>query len=73
MPFTPPILSATVPLYEAVCEAMGRSPSADRPCIRNDKEQSLSDHMQRIATDITACGRILEAVEDLLTNALALR
>jgi phenylalanine ammonia-lyase len=61
---------ATLPLYEAVCEIAGRQPSADRPYIRNDNEQSLSDHIQRIATDIAACGRIPEAVDDVLTNSL---
>ena len=64
---------ATVPLYEAICEAVGRRPSADRPYIRNDTEQSLSDHIQRISADIALCGRIPETVEDLLTNALPLR
>ncbi len=59
---------ATVPLYEAVREIVGQPPSGDRPYIRNDHEQSLSDHLQRIATDIAACGRIPEAIEDALTG-----
>jgi phenylalanine ammonia-lyase len=61
---------ATLRLYKAVCEIVGRPPSADRPYIRNDNEQSLSDHIQRIAADIAACGRIPEAVDDVLTNSL---
>jgi phenylalanine ammonia-lyase len=62
----------TLRLYEAVREIVGCPPSADRPYIRNDNEQSLSDHIQRIAADIAACGRIPEAVDDVLTNSLFL-
>jgi phenylalanine ammonia-lyase len=64
---------ATLPLYEAVREIVGHSPSADRPYIRNDHEQSLSDHIQRIAADIAACGRIPAAIDDMLTNSRHLR
>ena len=56
---------ATLPLYEALREIVRRPPSADRPYIRNDNEQSLSDHIQRIAADIAACGRIPAAVPGL--------
>jgi phenylalanine ammonia-lyase len=53
---------ASLPLYEAVHEIIGRPPSADRPYIRNDNEQPLNEHIQRIATDIAADGRIPKAV-----------
>lgn len=64
--------SATLPLYEAVREIVGQPPSGDRPYIRNDNEQSLSDHIQRIADDIAACGRIPATFDDVLTNLSSL-
>ena len=64
---------ATVPLYEAVCETVGQAPAARRPYIRNDNEQSLSLHIQRIADDIAACGRIPAALDVMLTKGRALR
>ena len=63
---------ATVPLYEAVCETVGQAPAARRPYIRNDNEQSLSLHIQRIADDIAACGRIPAALDVMLTNSRAM-
>lgn len=60
---------ATIPLYEALREIVERPPLAQRPYIRNDHEQSLSDHIQRIAADIGACGRIPAAVDEMLTNS----
>ena len=64
---------ATVPLYEALRKTVGRPPAADRPYIRNDHEQSLSDHIQCIAADIAACGRIPAAIDEILTNSMSLR
>jgi phenylalanine ammonia-lyase len=58
-----PVLSpASSALYEAVREVAGRPPSSDRPYIRNDHEQSLEEHIQRIAADIGTGGRIPRAV-----------
>ncbi len=62
---------ATVPLYEALREIVDQAPDARRPYIRNDHEQSLSDHIQRIAADIGASGRIPKAVDEMLTNGRA--
>ncbi len=55
---------ATVPLYEAVREVVGRPPSANRPYIWNDDEQPLNAHIARIATDIAASGRIPQAMNN---------
>lgn len=55
---------ATSLLYEAVREVVGRPPSSDRPYIRNDYEQSLDEHIRRIAADIGTGGRISQAVAD---------
>jgi phenylalanine ammonia-lyase len=53
----------TVPLYEAVRKVVGRLPSADRPYIRNDNEQPLSEHIRLIAADISQGGQIPDAVK----------
>jgi phenylalanine ammonia-lyase len=53
---------ATLPLYEAVREVVGQPPSSDRPYIRNDNEQPLDVHIERIAADIAANGRIPQAI-----------
>jgi phenylalanine ammonia-lyase len=57
---------ATLPLYEAVREVVGRPPTARRPYIWNDNEQPLDAHIARIAADIMAGGRIPQAVNDVL-------
>jgi len=65
---------ATLPLYLAVREVVGRPPAADRPYIRNDNEQPLSAHIALIAADIVAGGVIPRAVGRLakdLFEALA--
>jgi phenylalanine ammonia-lyase len=55
---------ATVPLYEAVREVVGRPPSQSLPYIWNDNEQPLDAHIARLAADIAAGGRIPRAVSD---------
>ena len=52
----------SMPLYEAVCNVVGRAPSAERPFIRNDNEQLLSEYIRRIAADISSGGKIPDAV-----------
>jgi phenylalanine ammonia-lyase len=54
---------ATVPLYEAVREVVGRPPASDRPYIWDDRDQFLSEHIGLIAEDIGGGGRIAAAVE----------
>jgi phenylalanine ammonia-lyase len=56
---------ATRPLYEALRDIAGQPPSEEKPYIRNDNEQVLSDHIQRIAADIANDGRIPEAVRSI--------
>ena len=55
---------ATSQLYMAVREVIGRPPSADRPYIWNDREQSLDEHIALIAADIAVGNRIVQAVKD---------
>lgn len=50
-------------LYEAVYQVVGQKPSSIRPYIWNDNEQSLDEHIARIASDIAANGLIVEAVK----------
>jgi phenylalanine ammonia-lyase len=57
---------ATLPLYEAVREVVGRPPTAHRPYIWNDNEQPLDAHIARVAADIRAGGRIPQAVNEVL-------
>jgi phenylalanine ammonia-lyase len=59
---------ATLRLYKAVREVVGRPPSADRPYIWNDTEQPLDVHVARIAADIAAGGYIAQAVEDIVVS-----
>ena len=54
---------ATVPLYEAVRDAVGVPPDPQRPYIRNDDEQALDLHIQRIAESIRSEGAVAGAVE----------
>lgn len=56
---------ATLPLYEAIRYVIERPPSAERPYIWNDNEQSLEEQIARIAADIAADGTILQAVRNL--------
>ena len=55
-------------LYEAVRNLVGHSPSAKRPFIRNDNEQPLSEHIRRIAADISAGGQIPDAVSEVFKS-----
>jgi phenylalanine ammonia-lyase len=57
---------ASLTLYEAVRNVVGRPPSSDRPYIRNDHEQRLDEHIQMIADDIRNGTRIAEAAAGYL-------
>lgn len=48
----------TLPLYEAVRCIVDRPPRADRPFIRDDDEQPLSEYIGKIAADMAGGGRI---------------
>jgi len=57
---------ATCSLYEAIREVVGQAPSSKRPYIRDDHEQMLDLHIAAIAADISAEGKIPQAVEGIL-------
>lgn len=59
---------ATLPLYEAVRDVVGRPPSRSRPYIWNDNEQPLDEHIARIAADIARGGQVPQAVGKLLLS-----
>jgi phenylalanine ammonia-lyase len=59
---------ASLQLYTAVREVVGRMPTSDRPYIWNDCEQALDEHIARIAADIAASGQIVQAVNDILSS-----
>lgn len=59
---------ATLPLYEAVRSLVGKPPSVNRPYIWNDDEQSLSEHIAKLAIDIAGEGQTVQAVNKILTS-----
>ncbi|NJM22520.1 MAG: aromatic amino acid lyase [Richelia sp. RM2_1_2] len=54
---------ATRELYSAVYQVIEQKPSSTRPYICNDNEQSLDEHIARIAADIASGGLIVDAVK----------
>jgi len=56
---------ATLPLYEAVLQVVGKKPSQDKPYIWNDNEQSLDEHIALISDDIAAHGIIPQSVKHI--------
>lgn len=64
----PHLSPATVPLYEAVRNVVGRPPTTGRPYIWNDNEQPLDYHIARLTADIAAEGQIPQAVNELVLN-----
>ncbi len=61
---------ATLPLYLAVREVVGRPPARGRPYIRDDNEQPLAAHIALIAADIAAGGRVPAAVSETVADVL---
>jgi phenylalanine ammonia-lyase len=59
---------ATLPLYEAVREVVGRPPSKDRSYVWDDHDQVLDAHIAMIAADIAADGRIPMAINNLMLS-----
>lgn len=57
---------ATVPLYEALRDLVGRTTDMRTPIIHNDKEQALDTWLDILAGDLGGGGRIAAAVEPLL-------
>lgn len=60
------LASATVPLYEAVRDLVGRTTDMHRPIIHNDNEQALDTWLAILANDLAGGGRIVAAVAPLL-------
>jgi len=58
---------ATRQLYLAIKEVIGKAPSTERPYIWNDNEQALDEHIALIAADISAGGRIVEAISSVIS------
>lgn len=62
-----PLLSpATLPVYEAVVETFGFTPSENRPLIFDDDEQSLEEMVERLTGDIRADGATVASVGRLV-------
>jgi phenylalanine ammonia-lyase len=59
---------ATARLYDAVREVIGVPPSANRPYLWNDNEQSLDLHIARLAADIATGGGLQRAVADVVLS-----
>ncbi|MBF0280057.1 MAG: aromatic amino acid lyase [SAR324 cluster bacterium] len=59
---------ATRILYETVREVVGKTPSPDKPYIRDDNEQTLDLDIAAIAADIKAHGMIPKAMGSILTT-----
>ncbi|AFZ33837.1 histidine ammonia-lyase [Stanieria cyanosphaera PCC 7437] len=58
---------ATLQLYLAIKEVVGKAPSEERPYIWNDNEQALDEHIALIAADITSGGRIVKAINQVVS------
>jgi phenylalanine ammonia-lyase len=58
----------TLELYVAVHEAIDRRFSADQLYIWNDHEQALDDHTAHITADIKAEGKIMQAINKIVTS-----
>lgn len=59
---------ATINLYTAVRDVVGKPPNSQRPYIWNDREQSLDEHIALITDDIASGGQIVQAVNDILSS-----
>lgn len=57
---------ATIKIYVAVRRVVGQGPSPDRPYIRNDNEQLLSDHIKLLADDIAKGGVVPTSVDGIM-------
>ena len=59
---------ASSKIYTAVRQVVGQGPSPDRPYIRNDNEQLLSDHIKLLADDIASGGIVPASVDGILSD-----
>jgi len=58
----------SLPLYKAVRDVVGQPPNAEKSYIWNDNDQSLDIHIAMIAADIAQEGRIVQAVNSILSS-----
>jgi phenylalanine ammonia-lyase len=58
----------SLPLYKAVRDVVGQPPNAEKSYIWNDNDQSLDIHIAMIAADIAREGRIVQAVNPILSS-----
>jgi phenylalanine ammonia-lyase len=58
----------SLPLYKAVRDVVGQPPNAEKSYIWNDNDQSLDIHIAMIAADIAQEGRIVQAVNPILSS-----
>ncbi len=59
---------ATENLYVAIRDVVGQPPSKERPYIWNDNEQALDLHISKIADDITHGGKIVTAINQVISG-----
>lgn len=59
---------ATENLYVAIRDVVGQPPSKERPYIWNDNEQALDLHISKIADDITHGGKIVAAINQVISG-----
>ena len=58
----------SLPLYKAVRDVVEQPPNAEKSYIWNDNDQSLDIHIAMIAADIAQEGRIVQAVNPILSS-----
>ncbi len=63
---------ATLPLYEAVKDIVGVTPSSQRPYIWDDNDQLLDEHIGRLSSELTPDGRLASAMKSV-SDKLAAR
>lgn len=59
---------AQLPLYTALYEVTGTSPSEDRPWLWNDHDRTLDRDVAAVCADITGHGRIVQAATRTLSE-----
>lgn len=64
------ISSATLPLYTAIYEVIGRSFDKDQALIWNDYEQGMDTYIEAITEDIKTGGKIVQAVQKVKTQLI---
>ena len=58
--------TSVVPLYTAVCEAMGSEPGTKEPFLFNDSDQWLEEQLATLCSNISTHGAVVSSVEPIL-------